>query len=150
MPTRIPKPCRHPGCPNSTTETYCPVHEKIENRRKLPCRHPACPELVPEGTNDGFCDEHKRPSAAKRGYGRPWRRASKEYLWRNPLCVECGNPAEVVDHKTAVEAGGEMWDESNWQSLCKRCHDKKTAKQDGAFGRKRKNVRNKAYRDPIL
>ncbi|WP_304879789.1 HNH endonuclease [uncultured Parasutterella sp.] len=27
-----------------------------------------------------------------------------------------------------------FWDESNWQALCKRCHDRKTAAEDGGFG----------------
>lgn len=28
-----------------------------------------------------------------------------------------------------------MWDECNWQPLCKPCHDSKTAREDGGFGR---------------
>ena len=44
--------------------------------------------------------------------------------------------ATVVDH-IVPHKGNEafMWDESNYQSLCKTCHDRKTATEDGGFGR---------------
>jgi 5-methylcytosine-specific restriction endonuclease McrA len=28
-----------------------------------------------------------------------------------------------------------FWDTGNWQALAKVCHDRKTAREDGAFGR---------------
>jgi 5-methylcytosine-specific restriction protein A len=51
----------------------------------------------------------------------------------NPLCVDCKTAdlltaANVVDH--IVPHRGDMnlfWSEDNWQPLCKRCHDLKTA-----------------------
>jgi len=42
--------------------------------------------------------------------------------------------AVVVDHK--IPHRGDMnlfWDRSNWQSMAKTCHDKKTATEDGGF-----------------
>jgi 5-methylcytosine-specific restriction protein A len=42
----------------------------------------------------------------------------------------------VVDHK--VPHRGDMklfWDRNNWQSMAKECHDRKTASEDGGFGR---------------
>lgn len=107
---------------------------------KKPCRHPGCAGLVENGKR--FCDKH-RPlhtevvrSASKRGYGSRWQSASKEYLREHPLCVECLKQdryiqATVVDH--IVPHRGNMnlfWDRSNWQSLCKSCHDKKTGRED--------------------
>ena len=102
-----------------------------------PCKHPGCPKL----TDGVYCDEHKplypdRPSAAKRGYGSKWQRVSKAYLRTHPLCVKClaqGKfvTATVVDH--IVPHRGDhylMWSESNWQALCKSCHDKKTGQED--------------------
>jgi len=72
-------------------------------------------------------------------------RARTAFLRDHPLCtgracVENGRvtPATVVDHKTPHR--GDMalfWDRSNWQSLCKTCHDRKTATEDGGFGRMR-------------
>ena len=82
-----------------------------------------------------------RPSAAKRGYGYRWQKASKGFLKKNPLCVECKEQgsttqAEVVDH--IVPHKGDMklfWDRDNWQSMCVPCHNSKTAREDGGFGR---------------
>ncbi len=85
-----------------------------------------------------------RPSAAKRGYGRSWQRASKAFLMEHPLC-ECQEckasgvivAAEVVHHIVAHKGNQTLfWDESNWAALSKRCHDRLTAKEEG-FGRNR-------------
>ncbi|MCH2551259.1 MAG: HNH endonuclease [Alcanivorax sp.] len=70
-----------------------------------------------------------RESAAKRGYGRRWRKAREDFLAANPLCVFCQKrgrvaAATVVDH--IVPHRGDMklfWRRSNWQALCKPCHD---------------------------
>lgn len=105
-----------------------------------PCNHPGCPQLVPRGRK--YCDVHSAlhpeeiRSAASRGYDRKWQRASKAYLHSHPLCAECQRhgryvAATVVDH--IVPHRGEQklfWDESNWQPLCKRCHDQKTGRED--------------------
>ncbi len=75
-----------------------------------------------------------RRSAASRGYDRRWRKAAKDFLTRNPLCVSCLRDeravrATVVDH--IVRHDGQQdplfWDVTNWQPLCKQCHDRKTA-----------------------
>ena len=84
-----------------------------------------------------------RPSPSKRGYGRRWRVSRIVFLRKNPLCVTCLKdgriePATVVDHIEPHK--GDMavfWDWKNWQALCKPCHDRKTAKEDGGFGRSR-------------
>ena len=108
MPMKPLKPCRHPGCPNLTESSYCTVHSS----------------------------DNQRASAHKRGYTSKWQRKSKLFLKAHPLCVECKRnhkltPATVVDH-IVPHRGNEqlMWSESNWQSLCKRCHDHKTGKHD--------------------
>lgn len=110
MPTKPLKPCKHPGCPMLTADLYCEFHNRLH-----------------------FND---RPSSSERGYGSRWRKASKYYLQKNPLCKQCereGNltRAEVVDH--IIPHRGDkvlFWDESNWQALCKRCHDRKTRMED--------------------
>lgn len=56
------------------------------------------------------------------------------YRESNPLCVECEKagrvtPSEVVDHIKPHKGDVVMfWDVDNWQALCKRCHDRKTAR----------------------
>ena len=105
-----------------------------------PCAHPGCPRLVPRGRK--YCDVHstlhpeETRSAAARGYGRRWQKASKAFLHRHPLCVECQRngryiAATVVDHIQPHRGDTKLfWDESNWQPLCKACHDRKTGLED--------------------
>ena len=105
---------------------------------KKPCAHPMCPRL----TDERYCGEHReihridRGNAAHRGYDRNWRKARTRYLRSHPLCVKCQEAgklvaATVVDHIVPHRGDGKLfWDESNWQPLCKRCHDRKTMTDD--------------------
>lgn len=110
MPMKPKKPCKHPGCPKLTSQAYCELHVK-------------------EHVN-------KRPSARNRGYDSRWRIASKRFLKVNPICKHCEKEgkitaATVVDH-VIPHRGNRIifWDESNWQPLCKECHDRKTMTED--------------------
>jgi 5-methylcytosine-specific restriction protein A len=117
-----------------------------------PCRRPGCPKLV--AGSERFCDDHRlvvkreidavRDSAAKRGYGRKWQAAREQWLAEHPLCQceECDEgrvrlrPATVVDHRIPHKGDLKLfWDRKNWQSMAKECHDRKTAREDGGFGR---------------
>ena len=72
---------------------------------------------------------NNRGSSASRGYGYKWQKARLAYLRLHPFCVDHARRgftelATVVDHK--IPHRGDMklfWDSSNWQSLCKLCHD---------------------------
>lgn len=110
----------------------------MPRKSKCPCRHPGCPQLVDAGQI--YCEKHApqyaRASASKRGYNSKWRRLSKAYLRKHPMCVKCmakGRyiPATVVDH-IQPHRGDEklMWNQDNWQALCKPCHDRKTWTED--------------------
>lgn len=104
----------------------------MPRKPQRPCRHPGCPRL-----SDGvYCDEHRglymRENAAQRGYDSRWRAARKHFLERHPLCALCLKegktvPATVVDHVIPHRGDARLfWDKSNWQPLCKDCHDHKT------------------------
>lgn len=101
-------------------------------------------------------DAAVRGTAHERGYTSAWAKARAGYLAKHPLCLHCMEEgrvvaASVVDHitnhklKAAMDSGDAaaivkakalFWDsESNWQSLCKPHHDRKTATEAGAFGR---------------
>ena len=104
---------------------------------KRPCRYPGCPNLCEKGT---FCEEHRkewspdalRGGSAARGYDGRWKKARSLFLKQHPLCAFCQAegkivPATVVDH--IIPHRGDkilFWDETNWEPLCKECHDKKT------------------------
>ncbi|MCL6557390.1 MAG: HNH endonuclease [Firmicutes bacterium] len=117
MPERPLKPCSYPGCLKLTRDRYCPEH-LMQARRY----------------------DEERGAAHQRGYGSNWQKYRITFLAQNPWCVEClkhGNftPAKVVDH--IIPHKGDMvlfWDTNNHQALCKRCHDAKTAREDGGFG----------------
>lgn len=115
MPYRPKRPCNERGCKNLVQKGYCPVHRRSPTKR---------------------CDS-KRPNAYRRGYTKRWARLRKMVLARdNHICVihGCNNLATEVDHIRPKTAGGTDAPE-NLQSLCKSCHSKKTAKEDGGFGR---------------
>ena len=86
-----------------------------------------------------LCDT-RRGTAASRGYGSRWQKARATYLLSHPLCVhhELNGvivQATVVDHRVPHKGDWSLfWDTSNWQSLCDKCHNIKTATEDGGFG----------------
>jgi 5-methylcytosine-specific restriction enzyme A len=82
-----------------------------------------------------------RQKTAARGYDSRWRAARLAFLRDHPLCENCKGAgdikgATVVDHRIPHRGDPALfWDMGNWQPLCLRCHNKKTACEDGGFGR---------------
>ena len=64
-----------------------------------------------------------------RYYGtQQWKNLREIKLSQDPLCELCKDrhkttPATLVHHMIPTDAGGEMWDMSNLQSLCNPCHE---------------------------
>ena len=62
-----------------------------------------------------------------------YRRERSAYLRSHPLCAECARQGRTVaatelDHITPYRKRPELfWDKSNWQGLCRACHERKTA-----------------------
>lgn len=77
-----------------------------------------------------------RDNANKRGYGHKWRKSRLVFLANNPLCVYCQREgritaANVVDHIVPHKGDQKLfWDETNWQSLCKECHDSEKKREE--------------------
>lgn len=118
MPAKAKRFCLRPGCPARVDSGYCPKHQPKRQRSK--------------------------EAAEWHGlYGAEWRRYRETFLFQNPLCSdpfgEHGarlEPASVVDHR--IPHRGDLalfWNPGNHQALCKRCHNRKTATEDGGFGR---------------
>ncbi len=89
---------------------------------------------VAKTADPGPTYDERRGTANSRGYTYKWRKARRRFLRANPLCVLCHREgkvtaANVVDHITPHR--GDMtlfWDENgNWQALCERCHNAKSA-----------------------
>ena len=77
-----------------------------------------------------------RESASRRGYGSNWRRLRKLVLARDcylcQLCMQPAGKSAHVDHIIAKAKGGsdEM---DNLRTLCERCHNRKTAREDRRY-----------------
>jgi len=102
---------------------------------KKACCYPRCNKLVRLGHT--YCDEHqkqyehKRGTATQRGYTYRWNKARILFLNQYPLCTMCNEPATVVDHIIPHKGNEQLfWDELNWQSLCTKCHNRKTMKEN--------------------
>jgi 5-methylcytosine-specific restriction protein A len=112
------------------------------------CAHAGCRELIP--TTETYCAKHKRnadrqydkqryrsdPSYIKLYHSKEWRAIREQAMIRDHgLCQECLKherieQAKVVDHIKRVDEHPELRLElSNLQSLCKACHNKKTANE---------------------
>jgi 5-methylcytosine-specific restriction protein A len=106
------------------------------------CKHAGCHEL----TRDGLCQAHalqhqrekdaRRDTPAERGYDDTWRKVRLMALKRDHyICQRCGvGGANEVDHIVPISRGGDRLRLDNLQTLCHRCHSKKTATEDGGFG----------------
>ncbi|MDQ0414223.1 HNH endonuclease [Mesobacillus stamsii] len=113
MPSKPLRPCNKAGCARLTRERYCDDHKQLNNSYDM-----------------------YRGTAAQRGYNARWRKARASYLSQHPICIRCGHVATVVDHIIAHKGDMHLfWTVSNWQSLCNTCHNRKTATEDGGFGR---------------
>lgn len=82
----------------------------------------------------------RRPSACARGYDRRWQKLRLSHLAEHPLCVPClsaGRTTEAteVDHRIPHKGDHSLlFDADNLTSMCKACHGRKTATEDGGFG----------------
>ncbi len=87
-----------------------------------------CPKC--KKSNNKRYDKSKRDPALKKFYNSTkWRRISRSFLSLNPLCIMCGRPAKITDHKEEIREGGEKYDKENLQPMCISCHNKKTAEE---------------------
>lgn len=112
----------------------------MPRRPSKPCKQNGCPNLVPYGHK--YCDNHKAnyqldtKSTKAKGYNAQWNKERLRYLKVHPLCVQCKvkgrlTKATVVDHITPHRGDQDLfWNRTNWQALCKSCHDRKTKTTD--------------------
>jgi 5-methylcytosine-specific restriction protein A len=114
MAYRAPHPCNWPLCPHTTARRYCATHE-----RQVTASYNAA-----------------RGSSTAQGYGARWQRESKGFLLENPTCIDCGAPATQVDHEIPHRGDPELfWNRDLWRARCASDHSRKTARQDGRWGR---------------
>ncbi|MCC5855131.1 MAG: HNH endonuclease [Idiomarina sp.] len=115
MARRISKPCRTCRKLTRNASGYCDDHEE-------------------QGTTNWDRWQRKHGNRHKRGYGKDWVKLRRLILERDDnLCIHClslGRYTEAthVDHIVPKAKGGTDG-EDNLQSLCKSCHEAKTARE---------------------
>lgn len=123
MPRKPKKPCRYPGCPKLTDESYCAEHAKLSSQQY---------------------EKYDRDPVAKRRYGRMWRKIRSGFIAKHPLCEECKKAGRLtkateVHHILPLSRGGNH-DADNLMALCKPCHSKITVELGDRW---RKNSRER-------
>lgn len=100
--------CKHPGCRMLCAEGYCPAHKPKMVRRESAAWHYL------------YTDPR---------YG--WARRRVDQLMAEPFCRECARhgmrvPATDADHVTPHRGDTVLFMTGPLQSLCHRCHSRKT------------------------
>jgi 5-methylcytosine-specific restriction enzyme A len=114
-----------------------------------PCTTPGCPNRAAAGRCDTCRGRQRRSSNHRREgwaqlYGTDWPAIRLDYLTRNPYCALCPRAATVADHyprgirllhkQRVLNPNADKY----LRPLCKRCHDRETAKhQPGGWNRDR-------------
>lgn len=82
----------------------------------------SCPEC--KKINNKIYDRNKRDKESNKFYHSvEWKKVRLIVLNNNPFCIDCGKPADTVDHIIAIKKGGSKLDVNNLQSMCKSCHN---------------------------
>jgi 5-methylcytosine-specific restriction protein A len=55
------------------------------------------------------------------------------------LCQVCGQPADTVDHISAMEDGGDRWALDNLRATCRGCNARKALKERSDRARRRRD-----------
>ncbi|ADL50540.1 HNH endonuclease [Clostridium cellulovorans] len=119
-PRKPRKPCSVRGCPQLTEGRYCEEHQKQV---------------------DTEYNKTSRPFKHLYNTSR-WKKLRLQFLQEQPLCVECKSKGVIkaatdLDHIQAHKGDEELfWNINNLQALCHSCHSRKTARDDGRWGKK--------------
>lgn len=116
MPEPIAKICNAVGCGKLTTARYCQDCKQQRSR--------------------DYNRQQRDPESQAFYNSTAWKRLRLMVLNEEPLCRVCQAAATVVDHIKPISEGGPKTDRENLQSLCKQCHDRKTA-NEAAFSSRR-------------
>ena len=117
MPQQAKRICRWAWCSNSCFGPYFDQHKEAAKKKSAGKRK-------------------EDPDPFYKSWA--WRNFRKMILNRDPICKICGRSASrEVDHIKPIKQGGDQLDSDNAQGLCKPCHSRKTASEDGGFGNKK-------------
>ena len=109
-----------------------PILPKSRKRPWIPDK----PEHLREVDNSSFYNSKR------------WRSLRNYFIQKNPLCNICKRKgitkgAEMVDHIKPITKGGSPVDQLNLQSLCNKCHAKKSGQEGAEFRKGIKDYKRK-------
>jgi 5-methylcytosine-specific restriction protein A len=120
MPPKLKTICNHPGCGTAVRDRYCDVHRQQAYDRP---------------------SEHRRGTAAQRGYDHRWRRLRDWHLRRQPLCEDCLDDGIVnaenleVDHLIPIDVRPDLrLAADNLRTRCRHHHSIKTMDDKRRYG----------------
>ena len=116
MPDRIWKQCKVAGCPGLTRGKYCDKHAHLE----------ACDK---QAAQKRYNKTARNPETQAFYESPEWRKLRALHLKRNPLCEKCFADDKITPAVIVDQDGGGRLDGENLQSLCRACHNKKTARE---------------------
>lgn len=104
---------------------------------KIPTHRPIGSDT--EQARQRLCNRNRKGGTTARGYDWTWRKQSKAWLAANPMCLHCAarGVRTVAKHCDHIDGDPLAYD-PRLQSLCASCHSRKTALEDGGFGRAKK------------
>jgi 5-methylcytosine-specific restriction endonuclease McrA len=112
----------------------------VNKQPRLTTLKPRLQELQPRLTPQTGTGWRAGKTTNDRGYTYAWQQARERFLRANPLCAYCRrdgriDAATLVDHIVPHRGDpAKFWDETNWQSLCKACHDSTKAREEREAG----------------
>lgn len=116
------RPCKQPGCPELVERGYCPEHQPIVTEMNKQ-----------ENIQNIRALDRKKSKREVAFYNSPaWRKTSKLYRVKHPLCERCvsrgiyNQESELVHHKKELR---DIWKDNGnplrWsylEGLCHNCH----------------------------
>ena len=122
--------CAHRGCTEWATHgSYCQKHYEQFLERQKEKKKKKFQTWQEYKKQTGY----ERPPEQKLYNCKRWRKTSQLYLIQHPVCEICGRPATDVDHIVPHKGDERLfWLVTNFQALCRDCHNKKTYEENVA------------------
>ncbi len=107
---------------------------------------------LPKGKKRSWIKESKKhirqTNNASFYHSKQWRMTRKIYIKENALCENCKKEGiitggQCVDHIKPITLGGHLTDFTNLQTLCNRCHAKKSAMEGVEYRKGIKDYKRK-------
>jgi 5-methylcytosine-specific restriction endonuclease McrA len=117
--TAIPRACITCGRPSAPGGSRCELHGGGRGWDRYKARYPE------------RAAQYRDPA---------WKTRRQAQLAADPTCAVCRRPATDADHVVAVSLGGSF--DGSLQSLCRRCHLAKTARDSAESKRRAAERRN--------